>query len=125
MTRLVKKAGYQPLGAATGDEARQHFSEHADEIVAVLLDVSMPDDDGAERLMPEFLAAKPGLRVIVTSGDQPPVALEAEFARAGAEFLRKPFPPKRLLRLLGDAKPTDASPDASPDASTAFTPGAV
>lgn len=114
MTRLVERAGRRPLAAATGAEARALFSTHQDEIVAVLLDVSMPDDDGAERLMPEFLALKPALRIIVTSGDQPPKALEAELTRVGATFLRKPFPPQSLLRLLGDAKPADSSPSVAP-----------
>ena len=114
MSRLVEKAGHRPLTAPTGEAARELFAAHRDEIVAVLLDVSMPEDDGAERLMPEFLEARPTLRVIVTSGDEPPRTLEAECVRVGATFLRKPFPPKSLLRLLGDAAPLSSAPSPSP-----------
>ena len=102
MTRVLERAGHRVHAAATGAAARQLFREHEPEVV--LLDVTMPDGDGAERLLPEFLAERPELRVILTSGAALPEPLEALLGRIGGDFLCKPFPPRALLQLLdGDA----------------------
>lgn len=100
MTRLVEKAGRPALGAATGAEARALFEDHAEAIGLVLLDVTMPDGDGAERLLPEFVAVRPDLEVIVTSGEALPEPLAAELTRVGGHYIRKPFTPRALQALL-------------------------
>ncbi len=102
MTRVIERAGHRVHAAATGEAARRLFREHEPEIV--LLDVVMPDGDGAESLLPEFLAERPGLKVILTSGAALPESLEVLLGSIGGDFLCKPFPPRSLLRLLeGDA----------------------
>ena len=111
MTRVLERAGHRVHAAATGEVARRLFHEHEPEIV--LLDVMMPDGDGAERLLPEFLAARPTLQVILTSGAALPASLEALLGRIGGDFLCKPFPPRSLLRLL-DGEAARAQPAVSP-----------
>ena len=123
MTRLAEKAGRRTLAAATGREARDHFEANRDAIGCVILDVTMPEDDGAALLMPEFLAARPDLEVIVTSGDAPRGELEEAIARAGATFLRKPFAPKQLLSMLTAAASSSASSSAGPPPSSASSTG--
>jgi hypothetical protein len=82
MTRVIERAGHRVHAAATGEAARRLFREHEPEIV--LLDVVMPDGDGAESLLPE--------------------SLEVLLGSIGGDFLCRPFPPRSLLRLLeGDA----------------------
>jgi DNA-binding NtrC family response regulator len=100
MARLVEKSGYRVLSATTGAEARRLFREHGDQIELALLDVTMPGGDGAEALLPEFLAERPGLSVVVTSGEDPPEALRTEIERVGGDFLRKPFASRALRSLL-------------------------
>ena len=116
MTRLVERTGRPVLAAAGADEARSLFRAHADEIGLVLLDVTMPDGDGAEKRLPEFTAARPGLQVVVTSGDAMPASLEGELERVGGRFLRKPFAPKALLELLSE-ETAELSAPASVDPS--------
>ncbi|MCP4907179.1 MAG: response regulator [bacterium] len=100
MARILERGGHRVLSAANGDEARRLFRAHADEIEIVLLDVLMPDGDGAEALLPEFLSERPGIDVILSSGDALPEALETELERVGGRFLHKPFVPRSLLRML-------------------------
>lgn len=112
MARFAQKAGLRVLTAASGREARTLFDEHEAGLQLVILDVTLPNGDGAERLLPEFLARRPSLEFIVTSGDAVPDVLEAELARIGGHFLRKPFAPNDLLRLLGRPRPATASVSA-------------
>jgi len=100
MVRLLEGAGFRVLAARDGIEARQFFHEHAAEIDLALIDVIHPPDAGAADLMPQLLALRPDLDVILTSGDALPEALEEKLASVGGRFLRKPFSPKTLLRLL-------------------------
>lgn len=102
IVRLVEKDGGRALAAATANEARDLFAEYRETIDAVLLDVSMQEGDGAQKLLPEFRAARPDLNVIVTSGDALPTALADDLEEAGGHFLRKPFAPRALSRLLDE-----------------------
>jgi DNA-binding response OmpR family regulator len=120
MTRVLERAGHRVHAAATGEAARQLFREHDPEIV--LLDVMMPDGDGAERLLPEFLAVRPTLRVILTSGAALPASLEALLGRIGGDFLCKPFPPRSLLQLL-EGHAAKVGPAAAPSPPDLAGPG--
>jgi len=100
ITRILERGGNRVLGAANGDDARRLFAAHASEIEIVLLDVRMAGGAGAEALLPEFLERRPDLDVILTSGDALPETLEVLLERVGGRFLRKPFAPKSLLRML-------------------------
>ncbi|HIF92180.1 MAG: response regulator [Myxococcales bacterium] len=102
MVRLLERAGYQVWAAKDGTEARALFREHAAEIDLAFIDVMHPPDAGAEDLLPELLEQKPGLDVILTSGDVLSPSLEEILNRIGGGFLRKPFASKALLRILDE-----------------------
>jgi DNA-binding NtrC family response regulator len=121
MTRIRERAGHRVFGATTGEDARRIFRAEAPEIV--LLDVSMPDGDGAETLLPDFLAERPMLRVILASGDALPESLRVLLDRVGGDFLRKPFPPRSLLRLLEELEEADA--EAGREAASTRSTGLV
>ena len=123
MTRLIERTGRPVLAAGNAAEARALFHKHVGEIGLVLLDVTMPGGDGAEKLLPEFSAARPDLRVVVTSGDAMPASLEEELERVGGSFLRKPFVPKTLLALL--VEQASEEPDVSKDAEAPEETGAL
>ena len=125
MKRLIERTGRPVLAAANADEARALFKKHVGDIDLVLLDVTMPGGDGAEKLLPEFSAARPDLQVVVTSGDAMPPSLEEELERVGGSFLRKPFVPKTLLGLLVQKTEASEEPDASKDAEAPEETGAL
>src|SRR5690606_15403045 len=66
-----------------------------------ILDVQLASGGGAEALLPELRARRPGLAFIVISGDALPPALERMLAAQGGRFLRKPFAPTALLAVVG------------------------
>ncbi len=103
MTRVLEKENVRVLTAEDAASARALFSTHEGEIDLLVLDVTLPGGDGAETLLPEFVARRPTVRVIVASGDELPQPLEAELTRVGGHFLRKPFVPKELIRLVREA----------------------
>jgi DNA-binding NtrC family response regulator len=100
VARVIARGGDRVLTASSGEAARTLFEEHADSVDIVVLDVSLPGGEGAQSLMPDMLAARPTLKVIVTSGALLPSPLALEVERIGGEFLRKPFVPNTLLRML-------------------------
>jgi CheY-like chemotaxis protein len=123
MVRLLEGAGIRVWAARDGVEARQLFREHASEIDLALIDVLHPPGAGAADLLPELLAQRPDLDVILTSGDALPEALEEKLASAGGRFLRKPFAPRTLLRLLQGDDGTAQAVAAPPGPPHSTVPG--
>lgn len=116
MVRVLERAGYATWSASDGVEAARIFNEHSSEIDLVLLDVIHPPGAGAIDLLPALLAEKPDLDVILMSGDELPDSLEKTRVSIGGRFLRKPFAPKALLRMVvgeGGLDPTGAKATAS------------
>ena len=116
VARVIARAGDRVLTASSGEAARALFEEHQDSVDIVVLDVSLPGGEGAQTLMPDMLAARPTLRVIVMSGALLPSPLALEVERIGGEFLRKPFVPNTLLRMLdgGEEVGRDAARPSGP-----------
>ena len=98
--RVLERAGYRTWGAEDADAGLRLFREHLEEIELVLLDVIMPGP-GAEEILPQLLAERSDLKIIMMSGDVLPENLESKLAEIGGSFLRKPFVPRSLLRLIG------------------------
>lgn len=113
MTRALEKENVRVLAAPDAASARALFAAHEGEIDLVVLDVTLADGDGAETLLPEIVARRPKVRVVVASGDEPPEAVAAELPRIGGHFLRKPFVPKELIRLVREAAPPRPSTPAT------------
>jgi len=100
--RMLSAVGFAVLGASDGREALEVFTAHADEIDAVLLDLTMPVLSGAE-VLPALRALRSGVPVVVWTGYS-----EAELAsRLGREkpdvVLSKPLQPSDLLEGLRQA----------------------
>ncbi len=94
--RILKKAGYDVVSAASAEEARQRFTEH--QIQVMVTDVMMPGESGPE-LARAMLRAEPGLRVAFMSGYVP----EEEVAFGGGPFVQKPFTPQELKDVVATA----------------------
>ena len=102
IVRLLEGAGHRVRAAADLPEALALFESAAVEIDLALLDVNLAASGGAAELLPLLHARAPGLEVVLMSGDALPESLERALSAKGGRFLRKPFAPKALLRLLAE-----------------------
>jgi PAS domain S-box-containing protein len=98
---MLPRCGLSVIMAENGREAVELFREHAPEIAAVLLDVTMPGLGGIEAFV-EMRKIRPDARIILSSGYS-----EAEVAaRSGGEevdgFLQKPYEPEALIQKLSE-----------------------
>jgi two-component system cell cycle sensor histidine kinase/response regulator CckA len=104
MRRALDTARRFNIFTATNyDEAVQVFSQHGQEIVLALLDVTLPGKNGVE-LAKSLLKLKPELRVIFVSGHVGASVIRFYGINAGDEhFLQKPFDGSILLRRVRQA----------------------
>jgi len=99
LVRMLRSFGYESATACNGQEAVEIFHEGRDDFRAVLLDLTMPELDGAETFR-EIHRLRPKLPVVLMSGYTEQDAV-AKFGTAGlAGFLQKPFQPDTLRTRL-------------------------
>ena len=90
----LENEGYRVLLAENGAEAIREVREKP-EIGIVLLDLTMPVMGGAEAIG-EILAARPGIRVIVSTGYDHREAVARFSRRHVAGYLQKPYTARQL-----------------------------
>ena len=96
---ILERSGLTVLTAEDGRRAVDVFTEHVDEVHAVLLDLSMPGMDGAEVLQ-YMTGLAPEVRVVLCSGyNEQDVNARLDGLKP-AGFLRKPYHPSELLERL-------------------------
>jgi CheY-like chemotaxis protein len=94
--RLLERAGYTVLAAHSGEQGLEIFQDFADEIRAVILDLSLPGMDGIE-VFRSIHANKPKMQVITWSGFEQG-DIRSRLAEIGpCVFIEKPS----LVRELG------------------------
>ena len=92
---LLRAAGHRALGCTSGRAGIEMFRERADEIDAVLLDLTMPDADG-EQVLEALRRIRPDVRVVISTGYDANAVAERVRAQV-AGFVRKPFDPDAML----------------------------
>jgi two-component system cell cycle sensor histidine kinase/response regulator CckA len=102
----LERYGYSVVTAEDGQRGVDLFRERADEVTAVLLDMTMPVMGGEEafrliRLM------RPNARVIVSSGYNEVEAIRRFTAKGIAAFIQKPYAAARLARIVRQAIQTE------------------
>lgn len=108
ISKMLQKLGFNVLVARDGQEGVETFQAHADEIKAVVLDMTMPRLNGEESFR-EIKRIRPDAKVILVSGYN---ELEATTRFAGkglAGFLQKPFNPedmKEKIRCILSSNPS-------------------
>jgi two-component system cell cycle sensor histidine kinase/response regulator CckA len=97
--RLLERAGYAVLTAATSTEAMERAADRNVTIDLLVTDVVLPGVTG--RQVAEVLQrARPGLRVLYISGyDESDLSAQGN-VRPGDAFLQKPFAVEALLRRV-------------------------
>ena len=96
---ILEKSGFTVLTACDGGDAIRVFRRHAGEVVAIVLDLTMPVMNGEEAAA-ELRRIRPGVPIILSSGySEQEVA--GRFAGKGlAGFLKKPYEPAELIEAL-------------------------
>ena len=94
----LRKNGYQILTASDGTEGFALFTQHRDQIAAVVTDMSMPYMDGS-KMIRALMQIDPKVKVLAVSGLNEGINLpEAVLKRV--PFLKKPFAVEDLLERL-------------------------
>ena len=97
--QMLKRAGFNVLTAADGREALEVFREHADEIVCVLLDLTMPHLSGEEAFR-ELRRIRPDVKVVLCSGYSEQQATRSLAVEGWAGFIQKPYALANLMSTL-------------------------
>lgn len=100
--RVLRQSGFRVLMASNGSEAVRMYAEHADEVVAVLLDMTMPKLSG-EEVFRELRRLRPDVRVVLSSGYNEQDAMAHFVGKGLAGFLQKPWVPAELIEAMRKA----------------------
>jgi CheY-like chemotaxis protein len=90
LQQALTRAGYEILLAENGAEALSVFSRNASRISLVLLDLVMPVMSGEEAL-PHLLTMKPGVPVVISSGQSEEECMRKMQKPRVAGFMQKPY----------------------------------
>ena len=96
---ILRRNGYQTITARDGKEAVQLFHENRGRIDASLLDLTMPELDGAEVLR-AIRAVQPDARILVMSGYSEQDVMMRLQGLGEVSILRKPFTHDALLSRI-------------------------
>jgi PAS domain S-box-containing protein len=98
---LLSRAGFRVWTASGGRQAVEWLGAHPDSVEAVVLDLVMPEMDGAETLR-ALRRIRPSLPVVVSSGRsaQPDLAADGD---AALSIVRKPYEPAELIERVREA----------------------
>jgi DNA-binding NtrC family response regulator len=99
MVTALAQQGYTVLFAADGDEALRAIGQQAGPLHLLITDIVLPRRGGPE-IAGELTRARPGLKVLYTSGYAERGMVENGALEPGAEFLQKPFVPDALARKV-------------------------
>jgi signal transduction histidine kinase/ActR/RegA family two-component response regulator len=103
-SEMLKSIGLNVYEASDGNEAIKAFEQHLDEIDCIILDLTMPNLDGAGAF-PELLRLKPEVKIILSSGYTEREAT-SKFANQGLTgFLHKPYRLQNLVDKLNRVVP--------------------
>jgi len=98
--RMLKAIGFEVLTAADGVDGLAVYRAHAEEICAVLLDLTMPRMDGEETFR-ELRELRADACVVLMIGFNEQEAGARFVGKGLAGFLQKPFTPDELRDRLG------------------------
>ena len=99
ITALLQGAGYHTDQAADGPEALDKLRQQPVDLM--LLDIGLPGMSGLDVLARAREAQSPP-RVVMMTADDTPEALLRSFRGQAHWFVRKPFPPIRIVDVVND-----------------------
>ncbi len=99
LARTLERAGFEVVTALNGREALERWAEHAGDFVAVMLDMTMPEQGGRETLV-ALRKSGADVPIVLSSGyseDEARAQFDGERPDA---FLQKPYATHTLLETL-------------------------
>lgn len=101
---VLKRAGYQPLEAESGQAAIELMSQSdaAAGVAAILCDLEMPGMDGPS-VIAHLHARHPMIPIVVVSGAAPAKFLDATVQQGVGDWLRKPATNDMVLEKVRGA----------------------
>jgi CheY-like chemotaxis protein len=100
MSRIIlERAGYEVLTAEDGPDALAQFRAAPDRVAVVVLDVNIPGFNGWE-VLAELRRLRPGVRVVMTSGNGSEAMEAAVEWDEPTAVLLKPFLPADLTAVV-------------------------
>lgn len=99
--QMLEHMGFTVLTAADGCAALDVFRDHSDEIVCVLLDLTMPHMDGEDTFR-ELRRIRPSVNVILCSGYNEQDATQRFTGKGLSGFIQKPYTMDELTEKLRD-----------------------
>jgi PAS domain S-box-containing protein len=97
--KMLEIIGFEVLTASDGLEAVELFSKYAEEIVCVLLDLTMPKLDGSE-VFNRIRQIRSDIKVILCSGYNQQEATQRFVGKGLANFIQKPYRMHSLIATL-------------------------
>ena len=108
ISAMLAQAGYQTEQASDGPEALRKLQQQPVDLL--LLDIGLPGMNGLDVLAQTRSQATPP-RVVMMTADDTPETLLKSFRGQAHRFIRKPFPPRRIVDVVNDV--LEAHPDVS------------
>ena len=115
-SRMLRELGLRVLEADGAEEALDVFRISQQPIDLVLLDVVMPETDGAE-LARQILTHRPSQRILFMSAHPAEVLAEHGLQDLEVSFLAKPYTMDELLSKVRQAMDRPAAPPEKPSMS--------
>jgi len=100
MHHILESHGYKVLGSGTGREALQVWEQHRKRIDLLLTDLILPDGMAGTELAKILQAAKPGLKVLYTSGYNAERMAKEFPVGTAVNLVQKPFHARKLAEMV-------------------------
>jgi CheY-like chemotaxis protein len=106
LASLLDQAGYRTEQATDGADALEKLQQQSADVL--LLDIGLPGMSGLDVLArARTLQGAP--RVVMMTADDTPEPLLRAFREQADRFIRKPFPPRRIVEVVKDALAASAT----------------
>ncbi len=99
---VLLRFGYRVLVVNCGAHAIDLYQQQSRDIVAVVLDMVMPEMDGSE-VFRRLRAINPQVKVIVTTGYDRASDIDEMLKQGAAGFIQKPYRIAELVKAVGEA----------------------
>lgn len=99
--RMLTRLGYNPILAEDGPDGIETYKKNKEEVVCVLLDMTMPRMSGEETLG-HLKKVNPQVRVLLMSGYSEQEASNRFNGKGVAAFMQKPYTPQDLQEKLSE-----------------------
>jgi CheY-like chemotaxis protein len=97
--KVLEGSGFEVLAAVDGRQGLNLFREHAGSIVAVLLDMNMPQMSGAE-VFQAIRVIGPKMKFLLCSGYAAKDVVAELASQPHVAFLQKPYAPQKLAAAI-------------------------